>query len=157
MFFMAFGITVMIISIKMPRFEEFDANPYSVPGIVPGFLGAVVAFLGLILFVRSLIRKGYQLGLNGTTLKGWFREEGTKRLVLTLSFCLVYALILIGRLPYPVATVLFIFAFIFVFEYKKGVPLKNQMKMIFFALLLALLSGLSIWAVFRYLFLVNLP
>ena len=36
---MAFGAWIIVQSYRMPRFEEFDANPFSVPGIVPGILG----------------------------------------------------------------------------------------------------------------------
>jgi len=154
---MAFGVSVLVISIQMPRFEEFDANPYSVPGIVPGFLGAIIAGLGLVLFIRSIIQKGYNLGINGMTIGAWFRDDGTKRLGITLVFSLVYSLVFIGWLPYPVGTVLFIFGFIVAFEYEKGVPLKSQGKMLLIAFIVAAVSGLSIWAVFRYLFLVNLP
>ncbi len=152
-----FGITVMVTSINMPRFEEMDANPYSVPGVVPGFLGAIIGFMGLVLLIRSLIRKGYKLGITGQTVKNWAKEDSTRRLLLTLGLSLLYALVFIGFLPYAVGTVLFIFAFILVFEYKKGTPLREQKQMIWKAVLTSVISGVSIWVVFRYLFLVNLP
>jgi hypothetical protein len=152
-----FGITVLVTSINMPRFEEMDANPYSVPGVVPGFLGAIIAFMGLILLIRSLIRKGYKLGITGQTIKGWAKEDSTRRLLLTLGLTLLYALVFIGLLPYALGTVLFIFIFIVVFEYKKGTPLREQKKMVWKALLTSVISGVSTWFVFRYLFLVSLP
>jgi len=153
----AFGLTVLATSINMPRFEEMDANPYSVPGVVPGFLGGIIAFMGLVLLIRSLIRKGYKLGINGKTLKDWSKEDSTRRLLLTLGLSLLYAMVFIGLLPYAVGTVIFIFAFIAVFEYKKGIPLREQKKMLWKAVLTSVISGVSIWVVFRYLFLVSLP
>ena len=152
-----FGITILVTSINMPRYEKMDVNPYSVPGVVPGFLGAVISFMGLALFIRSLLRKGYKLGLNGQTLKSWAKEDSTRRLMLTLGLSMLYALVFIGLLPYSIGTVLFIFAFIVIFEYNKGIALKEQKRMIWKALLTAVISGLSIWGVFRYLFLVSLP
>lgn len=152
-----FGITVLVKSINMPRFEEMDANPYSVPGVVPGFLGAIIGFMGLVLLIRSLIRKGYKLGITGKTVKGWAKEDSTRRLLLTLGLSMLYALVFIGLLPYAVGTILFIFAFIVVFEYKSGIPLREQKKMIWKAALTSVISGLSVWVVFRYLFLVSLP
>lgn len=154
---MAFGITVMVISIGMPRFEDMDINPYSVPGVVPGFLGAIIAVLGFVLLVRSIIQKGYRLDITNQTLKSWIRDDGTRRLLLTLGLCIFYALVLIGFLPYAVGTILFIFAFIAIFEYRRGVPPAKQMRMFLFAALTAVLSGLIIWVVFRYGFLVSLP
>jgi len=152
-----FGITILFVSIGMPRFEEQDANPYSVPGVVPGFLGGIIAFLGLVLFIRSLIRKGYKLGITGRTMKEWVKDDSTLRLLMTLGLSLIYALVFIGWLPYAVGTVLFIFAFIVIFEHKKGIPLREEKRMLYKAMLTSVISGVSIWVVFRYLFLVSLP
>ncbi|TFH03657.1 MAG: hypothetical protein E4H09_04865 [Spirochaetales bacterium] len=152
-----FGIAVLIISIQMPRFEELHVNPYSVPGIVPGFLGAIVTFLGLVLLVRSIIRGGYALNITRETAGEFFKDASTKRLLLTLTVCLGYAFGVLDRIPYLAATILYIFVFVVVFEYKKGVPIMGQTRMLVMALLLAGIAGTSTWAVFRYLFLVNLP
>ena len=72
LFFIVFGIIVLVISVQMPRLEDQGVDPYSVPGIVPGFLGAIIAFLGGVLLVRSVIRKGYSLNLNRTTVRNFF-------------------------------------------------------------------------------------
>ena len=56
-FFIILGVIVLILSFRMPRFEDLGANPYSVPGIVPGFLGAIIAILGGALFARSVLTK----------------------------------------------------------------------------------------------------
>lgn len=152
-----FGITVLLISVGMPRFEEQEVNPYSVPGIVPGFLGAILAVLGVTLLIRSVIQKGYRFELTPEGFKAWLRDDSTRRLLLTLVLCIFYALVLVGFLPYAVGTVLFIFAFITVFEYRRGVSPAKQKKMFLFAALTAVISGISIWVVFRYGFLVSLP
>ena len=80
----AFGIAVLVLSIQMPRFEEEGVNRFSVPGIVPGFLGAIVAVLGVVLFIRSIIRKGYKLGVDGAAVSRFFKAEITKRFAVTI-------------------------------------------------------------------------
>lgn len=153
----AFGVTVLVMSIRMPRYEELNVNPYSVPGIVPGFLGAVVAFLGLILFIRSIIRKGYKLNITGKTIVAFFTDESTRRLLLTLAICLGYAFGLLNRMPYAVATIIYIFVFVVVFEYHRDDSRDIRIRKILIALLLAVVAGTATWATFRYGFLVNLP
>lgn len=152
-----FGITVLLISIGMPRFEDQDVNPYSAPGVVPGFLGAIIGVLGITLLIRSIVQKGYKFELSSEGMKSWLRDDSTRRLLLTLGLCIFYALVLIGFLPYVIATILFITSFVVVFEYRRGVPPAQQKRMFFFAALTGVLSGLIIWVVFRYGFLVNLP
>jgi len=34
----AFGVWVTVHAFNMPRFKKFGADPFSVPGIVPGIL-----------------------------------------------------------------------------------------------------------------------
>jgi len=110
-----------------------------------------------LLLIRSIIRKGYKLNITGRTVKEWIRDDSTSRLMLTIGLCVIYALVFIGLVPYAVGTVLFIFAFILIFEYRRGIPLKEQKRMFLGATLVSVLSGVSIWVLFRYLFLVNLP
>jgi hypothetical protein len=153
----AFGIATLIISLQMPRFEEQGVNPYSVPGIVPGFLGVVIAFLGIVLFIRSIIRKGYELGLTGQTVKEFFTAESTKRFALTILISVIYALVLLGRILYSVATALYMFTFIFIFEYEWKKPFIQQWQRVLIALVIAVLVSAGVTTVFQYLFLVNLP
>lgn len=153
----AFGISVLVLSLQMPRFEEHGVNPYSVPGIVPGFLGAVVAFLGVVLFIRSIVQKGYRLGLTGGTVKEFFTSETTKRFALTIAVSIIYALVLLGRIPFPIATGVYIFTFIFIFEYQWKKSFLVQWKRVLMALAVAVVFSAAVTGVFRYLFLVNLP
>ena len=38
----------------MPRFEERQINPYTVPGLVPGMIAAVITLLGALLTLRAI-------------------------------------------------------------------------------------------------------
>ena len=74
-----FGTAILIMSIQMPRFEGLGVNPYSVPGIVPGLLGLILLILSLVLFIRSIVRKGYQLGLSSEIIKQYFTDRVYKK------------------------------------------------------------------------------
>lgn len=152
-----FGIAVLIASIKMPRFEEQGANPYSVPGIVPGFLGVAVAFLSLILFIRSVIQKGYKLGLTREVVKGFLNSDSTKRFFLSLTLCVTYGAFVLGRIPYHIATGLFVLVFIIAFEFQFKENLLSQRKTIIGSVVEAVLVSAGVTFLFRYLFLVKLP
>jgi hypothetical protein len=155
--FIVFGIMILVTSIQMPRLREQEVNPYSVPGIVPGFLGGIIAFLGGVLLIRSIIRKGYLLNLNKRTVKNFFLDPSSKRLAITALISIIYAIVLLGRINYEVATGLYIFFFILLFEWEFKRKIKEQWKTIVFALLIAALTGAAVGSVFRYVFLVNLP
>ena len=153
----AFGIAVLVLSIQMPRFEEQGVNRFSVPGIVPGFLGSIVAVLGLVLFIRSIIRKGYKLGLDGAAVSRFFKAEMTKRFAVTILVSVAYGWGMIGRINYEVATAVYIFAFIVIFDVKWRQGIKTQWKKILIAAIIAVLVGGIVGTTFRRLFLVNLP
>jgi hypothetical protein len=152
-----FGVAVLIGSIRMPRYAELEVNPFSVPGIVPGFLGIIVAFLGVVLLVRSILRQGDKLDLNRGTVVAFFKDQSTRRLLLTLAVCLGYAFGVLNRIPYLIATILYILVFVVVFEYRWDKPVREQGRTFLMALLVSGIAGTATWATFRYLFLVNLP
>ncbi|MFP5406764.1 MAG: tripartite tricarboxylate transporter TctB family protein [Gammaproteobacteria bacterium] len=49
----ASGVAVAIASWQMDRLGELGINPYSVPGLVPGIIGAAIAALGAVLAARE--------------------------------------------------------------------------------------------------------
>jgi putative tricarboxylic transport membrane protein len=151
------SLTILVLSIQMPRMEELGANPYSAPGIVPGFIGAILLLLSGILFGRSILRQGYRLELNGSTVRIFFQNQSVRRIFLTILLSLIYGLGLLGRIPYIVATFLYVACFVFLFEYQRGTSLWEQRKMLIFAIVQAILVTGGVAAVFRYLFLVKLP
>ncbi|OHE59102.1 MAG: hypothetical protein A2Z99_00505 [Treponema sp. GWB1_62_6] len=156
-FLIAFGVAVLILSLAMPRFQHLKINPYSVPGIVPGFLGAVIAFLGVVLFIRSVRQGGFRLALNSRALRDFLLTEETRRISLTIVLGVAYALGLLGRVHFMIATGIFVFAFVMVFEYKRKEGFRAQWKTVLWGAILACVTSVSVYSVFAYLFLVNLP
>ena len=156
-FLTLFGIFVFIVSINMPRFEEHNVNPYSVPGILPAFLGAIITLLGMVLLLRSIRQRGYLLGIGKKEVIGFFSDESSRRIFLTLIISLLYGLVFLGRIPFYLATGIFVLAFVMIFEYQFKESFASQRKKVLIALIMAVLVSGIVTAVFRYLFLVNLP
>lgn len=152
-----FGMAILIMSIQMPRYEGLGVNPYSVPGIVPGLLGVILLVLGLVLLIRSIIRKGYQLGLSSKIVKQYFTDPSTRNFLFALILSLVYGVFLLTRIPYSLATGLYILIFILIFEYRPKANISSQKKTILYSLVEAISVSAGVTLIFRYLFLVDLP
>lgn len=154
---MIFSLAIVILSIRMPRMQELGANPYSAPGIVPGFLGVIIFCLSLTLFIKAVLKNGHKIDLNQNTFVTFFHDQATLRVLLTLAISLIYGVGLLGNIPYILATFLYVTVFIMLFEYRLDQALARQKKTILFAIIQAILVTAGVAIVFRYLFLVNLP
>ncbi len=146
------GAAVVVASLDMPRFAERNINPYTVPGLVPGMLGAVLTLLGAILFGRAARRGGWRVGAARHE-----RDSGRGRLALALALTLGYAAGLIGWLPFWLATALFVGGFVALFEWRMARDRSERVRRIGFAVLYGALIAAVVTFVFQELFLVRLP
>jgi hypothetical protein len=121
----------------MDRLERHGAALYTAPGMVPGLLGLVILALGALLALRTPVSK---TSLGG----GW---AGT---ALVLVLCLGYAVGLVGRAPFWLATFVFVTAFIALFEY----PVGRRMAV---APVYGAATSLLVTWLFQSVFLVRLP
>jgi hypothetical protein len=141
----AVAAAIVYASWTMDRLERHGATFYSAPGLVPGLLGAVLLVLGVVLALRAVregaLRAG---GINPSLRQGW---AGT---ALVLALCLGYAVGLVGRVPFWLATFLFVTAFIATFEY----PSLRRMAI---APLYAAGTAVIVTYLFESVFLVRLP
>jgi hypothetical protein len=154
----AFSISVVVSSYTMPRLERRGIDPFSAPGVVPGMIGVILLCLSLILFVRSLRKGGYRLFSRAEAAEQAKRHPGAAgRVLLTLAISLIYSVGCLGRFDYSIITILYVFSFICLFEYRPEQPISGQKKMFSLALLQAVIASLLITVVFRHLFLVDLP
>lgn len=144
----ALGLAVVVESWRMPRLESLDVNPWSVPGLVPGLIGAVLLLLATALLVRSLLR--LRRGDSGAALP----ELSARRLLLAAALTLGYAAGLVGRLPFWLATFLFVTGFIVLFEWQGAASRPRTLGV---AVIEGALAAAVVTAVFRYVFLVRLP
>ncbi len=152
----AFSLSVIVSSYTMPRLERRGIDPFSAPGVVPGMIGIILLILALILFIRSVRYGGYHLLQRGGEEES-VQQGAALRVGLTLVLSLIYAIGLLGHVDYTIGTLLYIFIFIVLFEYRWGEPTLSQLRMFGYALLQALIASFLITIVFRKLFLVDLP
>jgi hypothetical protein len=151
------SIYVLVESWRMPRLENLHVNPFSVPGIVPAFLAVVLLIFGLILVVRSVKAGGHHLGLSREGVRKILADPGNRRLLWTAVLTVVYAGVLVGRTPYGPATGLFIFVFVVVFEWRRGMSLREWKRVGLAAAILAIVFAVAVSYTFERLFLVTLP
>lgn len=151
-----FGVGVLVESLRMPRLENLNVNPYTVPGLVPGFLGILLTVCGMVILVRSVLRRGWQLGLSAENIVSWARSGATRRVVMTLILTLTYALVLFPYVPFYIATPVFIFAFIVSAE-AMALGAWPRWQAVLSGLIVAISIGLIVGYVFQELFYVRLP
>lgn len=165
---MAFGAAILFEALRMDRFEQMGATLYTMPGFVPGMIGATIILLGLLLAVRGW-RRQQAVALT-------FADAGAKpvdgladaaataeveptppllnqRTVATLVLSLTYAVLLIGRVHFVVATTLFVGAFVWFFT----PPEASTQRRAAFAVLGGVITALVVYFVFQDVFLVRLP
>lgn len=156
----ALAIVVLVESWRMPRLAHLGVHPMSAPGLTPGLIGLVLAGLGVALLVRSLreraaARVAAREGAPPPTTAPAGADAGPtwRRALLALALCLVYAPGLLGRLPFMVATGLFVFTFVATFSFERARPWRTLGGAA--AMAVAVAVGVSL--LFEQLFLVRLP
>lgn len=158
---LAFGLLILSESLRMDRFTKMGALLYTMPGFVPGILGSIIALLGAALALRSWRRS--RLGpqreaepLNEELHDRPPQESETlinQRLGMALPLCLLYAAGLLGRVPFWLATGLFVAMFTYCFT-PKDLRLSRRISS---ALVSGILTTAVVIGVFQYVFLVRLP
>ena len=133
----AVGAAIVYASWTMDRLERHGAALYTAPGLVPGLLGLAIVLLGVLLATRTS-------AADPSIQRGWTATA------LVLALCLGYAVGLVGRAPFWLATFLFVTAFIALFEYP------DRRRMALAPLYGAATSALVTW-LFQSVFLVRLP
>lgn len=145
------GLGVVALALQMPTFVEQSHTGLTAPGIVPGFHGMVIALLAILLGLRAIRRGGLRGGASGPAL-----AAGDGRRLLTAAVLgTLYAGVLVGRLPFWLASAIFVFAFTTAFEWEKGPA--GRVRRVAEAALIGLGTGLAVMLVFERIFLVRLP
>lgn len=164
---MVIGLFALVESVRMPRLETLDINPYTVPGLVPGLLGVILTVLGLILLLRGL--KGPRTATAETSGAGEVPETGDiaetrsrqaesrKRVLLAVGTTIGYAGFLFGQVPFVIATTIFVFAFTVGAEWLNPARPRSMAATAVGALVLALIMAFAVQYVFVEMFRVRLP
>lgn len=145
-----FGTWVVAEALRMPRFENLGVNPYTVPGIVPGVLGVTLGLFGLVMLARAWRQRA--VGARASAAPG----AHAWRLLLTITATVGYGGLLVGWLPFPLATFLFVTGFIVLFEMREP-QRRPAWRIAALALLEGVLVAAAVTYVFERIFLVRLP
>lgn len=153
----AFAGAVLFESLRMDRLGQLNINPYTVPGLVPGLLGAILLACGFALLIRSAARGGWRTGIGPATAGAALASPTVRRVGLVLLLCYGFAIFLFGWLPFGLAAAAFIFAFIMLLGPSEYPSTGARMRAVLIALAIALIAGYGIDLVFRQIFFVKLP
>jgi hypothetical protein len=121
--FFLLGVYMISEGLQMPGAGGFIEKGGE-PGRVPVLLGAIIAAFAAVLLVRSVVAGGHRLGELMAATTG--NRVGLVRGVVTAAGCSLYAVGLVGaqiagwRVPYSLATGLFVFAFIAASEWREA-------------------------------------
>lgn len=154
-FFVLLGLGVFYLSWTMPRLENRGVHPLTVPGLVPAMLGLALAVLGALLVANALRTPDRQAGWRG--LLDLLHGYQALRIAAVLALVLTHTLVLVGWLPFWLASALFVFAFIVTFEVLLPMAPVALGRSLVWAGLVALFAGVGVVLVFERVFLVRLP
>ena len=152
--FIVLALVAFYASWTMPRLEARRIHPFTIPGLVPGILSIALLVCGGIVAIRSIrtkIEGGWQ------ALISLLYAQAARRVLAVLALVLIYTLGLVGNLPFAVATGIFVFAFIAIFELWLTDKPKPVLPALTWAFGLAVVTAIVVTYVFERLFLVRLP
>ncbi len=154
-FFVMLGCIIIGLSLRMPTGLDQKGAVYTAPGLVPGLYGFIIAGLSIWLGARAIGRMSR--GETGVPLAAGDAASHW-RLAGAALLCVIYAVGLIGRLPFWLATAVFVTLFIALFEWQ---PELRRARTPAAALQRrshrASITGLLVTLVFEKIFYVRLP
>ena len=156
-----FGAAVVYGSWVMDRLDSLKIPAATVPGLVPGLLGAGLVLFGLILAIRPVGRVVETQSFVEEMPKEAPAAAGDfawKRLLLSWAICMTYGGLLLGcGLHYWVLTACFLLLHLLVLDETDRVPAHPDLRRIITAAILAPAIATVVTLVFQYVFLVRLP
>ncbi|MCX7152390.1 MAG: tripartite tricarboxylate transporter TctB family protein [Proteobacteria bacterium] len=154
----AFGLSVATASWRMDRLESQGATVYTAPGLVPGILGSIMLLLGMLLAARAARSGGHRLLSTPWVLFPDARAVIT-RVGWVLGLSLAYAAGLVGHggIPFWLATFVYVFLFILLFDWRMRSDKGETPKGVVMALVYGAGTAFLVSYVFQEVFLVRLP
>ena len=146
----AFGAAVLAASWRMDRLEGLNVNPWSVPGLLPGVLGALMLLFGAALALRALAAGRAAVPATGAPARTW----------LALLLCFVYAAGLLGRgLPFWLTSAAFLFVALCAFRWldRDAQARRSLPRLALSSAAIALAASGVISLLFQQVFLLRLP
>jgi putative tricarboxylic transport membrane protein len=148
--FAAAGAAILIASVRMDRLTDRGIEAWSVPGLTPGVVGALMIVLSLVLGLQALRMPATD---GEPAVPGGMRRAG-----LALLLCVLFAGITLGHgLPFVVEGAAFIFVFTSLFSWAEWRAAGRVVRGLAQTLAVAVLASAFISWLFESVFLVRLP
>ena len=144
------GVAMSVGGYTMDRLEIRQIHPASIPGLVPMILGALMAVCAFLLWFSA--REGDERGAAPFMTGGSWTRLG-----ITTGLCTVYAVVLVGWIPFVWATFLFITAFALNFALPGAPPGRGRKVAAGTSVALGIGMAFAISILFEQVFLVRLP
>ena len=148
------GGVIVVASWRLDRLENLGINAWSVPGLTPGVIGALIVVLALVLGLQS----------RGTTADAMPAEDvgeappPIRRSVIAAALCVAFAGLSLGHgLPFVVEAAAFVFTFITLFSLPAWRAEGRLARGLSMAFAVAVTSAAAIAWLFESVFLVRLP
>jgi hypothetical protein len=149
---LAVAVAIIGLSWRMDRLAHLQISIYATPGFVPAVLGAALALMAVVLFVRAL-RQGAFANSRWPALE--VRRHW--RLMVALGLSLAFAAGVVGSgVPFWLAAAIYTAAFVFIFRTADG-GRETTLRTAAIAVGYGAVSGVVIHYVFQEFFLVRLP
>lgn len=156
-----FGLGVVEESWRMPRFTEFGSSIWSAPGIVPGLIGLALSVMGVVLLSRA--RRALAGGQVGKTTDDEepLTSADWSRVGIAFGLCLLFAGVLVGRVPFVAAAFVFMAIFMLAFDIQANPGIladrPRLAKRAALSLAIAAVAAFGIATIFQDVFFVRLP
>lgn len=147
------GSAIAIGSWHMDRLESQGVPWFTAPGLLPGIVG-----VGIVLFALIIVLRAISVGAGPGPARTGFLTANSGRAALTLTLCLGFAVLLVGRgIPFMLAAALYLSLHIFLLQLPERRATKQVPRGVAVALAIGIGAAVTISLVFQEIFLVRLP
>jgi hypothetical protein len=166
----AIGLAMLVGGYTMDRLEIRQIHPASIPGLVPMMLGAAMMLCAVLLFLAARAAHAARIAqlanLAGQSTAAQSSDEpsetqhtttSNRDLFFAAAYSVVYALALVGSLPFAQATAIYIAVFYTHFTWNRSATVGEHLKRIAMAITFGVVGAYAIASLFQYGFLVRLP
>ncbi len=154
----ALGIAMLIGGYTMDRLEIRRIHPASIPGLVPMILGGAMMLCSVLLFTSA---KAAHQSEDGAADDAQHDDVSGHASIANLGFATLYSVIyaigLVGNMPFALATAIYIAVFYIHFTWHQAAEPRARMLHILGGCAFGAIGAYAIASLFQYGFLVRLP
>lgn len=156
------GLAMLIGGYTMERLEIRQIHPASIPGLVPMILGGAMMLCSTLLFLSAkgahkAANQAAEIDALQASNQTQAEHASTKNLGFATLYSVIYALGLVGNLPFAIATAIYITVFYIHFTWKTGSQRRTQLLHMAGGIAFGVVGAYAIASLFQYGFLVRLP